>query len=91
MADFANSSIQRVVHIRELKWSHAEKVFARQAFDLALCNELQATIQEAKECAAKIQGPSELWELERERPKTQKAADSFCCNLALECGGSACV
>jgi hypothetical protein len=64
MADFANSSIQRVVHIRELKWSHAEKVLARQAFDLALCNELQATIQEAKECAAKIQGPSELWELE---------------------------
>jgi hypothetical protein len=51
MADFANSSIQRVVHIRELKWSHAEKVLARQAFDLALCNELQATIQEATESA----------------------------------------
>ena len=49
----------------ELKWSHAEKVIARQAFDRALRNELQATIQEAKERAAKIKEPSELWELER--------------------------
>jgi hypothetical protein len=48
----------------ELKWSHAEKVIARQAFDLALRNELQTVIQEAKERAAKINEPAELWELE---------------------------
>ena len=48
----------------DLKWSHAEKVIARQAFDMALRNELQATIQEAKERAAKIEEASELWELE---------------------------
>jgi hypothetical protein len=48
----------------DLKWSHAEKVIARQAFDLALRNELQTTIREAKERAAKISEPAELWELE---------------------------
>jgi hypothetical protein len=48
----------------DFKWSHAEKVIARQAFDLALRNELQATIREAKDRAAKISEPIELWELE---------------------------
>ena len=48
----------------ELKWSHAEKVIARKAFDFALRNELQTTIREAKERAAKISEPAELWELE---------------------------
>ena len=48
----------------DLKWSHAEKVIARQAFDLALRNELQTTIREAKDRAAKISDPAELWELE---------------------------
>ncbi len=49
----------------DLKWSHAEKVIARRAFDLALQKELQATIHEAKRRAAKVEEPSELWELER--------------------------
>ena len=40
----------------DFKWSHAEKVIARQAFDLALRNELKATISEAKDRAAKISG-----------------------------------
>lgn len=48
----------------DLKWSHAEKVVARQAFDLALRNELQTTIKEAQDRAAKISEPAELWELE---------------------------
>ena len=48
----------------DLKWSHAEKVIARQAFDLALRNELQTTIREAKDRAAQIIEPAELWELE---------------------------
>ncbi len=48
----------------DLKWSHAEKVIARRAFDLALDKELQATIHEAKRRTAKIEEPSELWELE---------------------------
>jgi hypothetical protein len=48
----------------DFKWSHAEKVIARQAFDLALRNELQATVREAKNRAARITEPAELWELE---------------------------
>lgn len=48
----------------DFKWSHAEKVVARRAFDQALHNELQATIKEAKVRAAKVSKPDELWELE---------------------------
>ena len=48
----------------DLKWSHAQKVIARQAFDLALHNELQNTMREAKDRAAKINEPAQLWELE---------------------------
>ena len=48
----------------ELKWSHAEKKIARQAFDLALRNELLTTIREARERASKITEPAQLWELE---------------------------
>ena len=40
------------------------EVIARQAFDRALRNELQATIHDARKRAAKIKEPSELWELE---------------------------
>jgi hypothetical protein len=48
----------------DLKWTHSEKAVARRAFDLSLQNELRATIQEAKNRAAKIEEPFELWELE---------------------------
>ena len=48
----------------DFKWSHAEKVIARRAFELALRNELLATIREAKDRAARISEPAELWELE---------------------------
>ena len=48
----------------ELEWSHAEKIVARRAFDLALGNELETLVLEAKERAAKIDQPSELWALE---------------------------
>lgn len=50
--------------MRELKWSPAEKVIARKAFHLALSRELDAVIREAKDRAAKLEEPSELWELE---------------------------
>jgi hypothetical protein len=52
-------------HIRDLKWSAAEKVIARKAFDLALGREFQIIIQEVKGKAARIKQPSELWDLER--------------------------
>jgi hypothetical protein len=51
--------------IRDLKWSPAEKVVARKAFDLALHRELEVVIIEAKKRAEKMQQPSALWALER--------------------------
>jgi hypothetical protein len=47
-----------------LKWSHAEKVVARRAFDKALGEELGALIREAKSRAARIKEPHDLWDLE---------------------------
>jgi hypothetical protein len=49
----------------DLKWSAAEKIIARKAFNLALERELQAVMLEAKSKAANIQEPSDLWDLER--------------------------
>jgi hypothetical protein len=47
----------------ELKWSHAEKAVARRAFDLALGKKLETLVREAKDRAARIEEPSELWDL----------------------------
>jgi Photoprotection regulator fluorescence recovery protein len=64
--EVANSpdSAAQNVPMYELKWSHAEKTVARRAFDLALGKELKALLQEAKGRAARIEEPSELWDLE---------------------------
>ena len=51
--------------MQDLKWSATEKVIARKAFNLALERELQAVVLEAKSMAAKIQEPSDLWDLEQ--------------------------
>lgn len=50
--------------MRNLKWSAAEKAIARKAFDLALRQELEAVVREAKDRAAGIEQPSDLWKLE---------------------------
>jgi hypothetical protein len=59
----------------ELKWSHAEKTVARRAFDLALGKELAALLQEAKGRAARIEEPSELWDLESWLTKRRREID----------------
>lgn len=46
------------------RWSATEKIIAHRAFDLALKRELDAVIHEAKDKAAKIKEPSEVWDLE---------------------------
>jgi hypothetical protein len=51
--------------MRVLNWSPEEKAIARKAFDRALQRELEAVVVEAKNRAAKIQQPADLWELER--------------------------
>ena len=58
--------------MRELRWSPKEKTIARQAFDRALHQELEATIQDAKQRAARIKEPDELWELERHLTQRRK-------------------
>lgn len=64
MANSPDSAAQSAIPMHELKWSHAEKLVARRAFDMALGKELEALIREAKGRAARIEEPPELWALE---------------------------
>ena len=50
--------------MRDLKWSASEKIVVRRAFDQALTAELQDAVGRAKQIAAAVKQPSELWELE---------------------------
>jgi Asp-tRNA(Asn)/Glu-tRNA(Gln) amidotransferase B subunit len=61
--------------MRDLKWSPAEKVIARKAFDRALQAELAEVIREAKNMAGKIEQPAELWELENYLTNRRKEID----------------
>jgi hypothetical protein len=51
--------------VRDLKWSPAEKMAARKAFEQALQLELKETMAETKRMAANIEEASDLWDLER--------------------------
>ena len=59
----------------ELRWSKSERKIARRAFEQALNQELQEVIQKAKQMAAGIKEPSELWELERYLTQRRKEID----------------
>jgi hypothetical protein len=48
----------------DLKWSPAEKILARKAFDRALQLELKEAMADVKNMAAKIEDPSALWDME---------------------------
>ena len=61
--------------MRELKWSSTERAIARRAFDRVLQQELDAAIRSAKEMAARITQPYELWELEHHLTELRKAID----------------
>lgn len=61
--------------MQDLKWSATEKVIARKAFNLALERELQAVVLEAKSMAAKIQEPSDLWDLEQYLTQRRREID----------------
>jgi hypothetical protein len=61
--------------MRDLKWTPAEKAIARKAFDLALSWEVDAVIREAKDRAASIKQPSELWDLEHYLTQRRKDID----------------
>jgi hypothetical protein len=63
-------------YLRDWKWSRAEKTIARRAFDLALNRELEKTIRETKQRAARIGEPSELWDLEHWLGERRRWIDS---------------
>lgn len=50
--------------MRDWKWSHAEKIVARKAFEQALHREGRDLIREAKNRATAVEEVSELWQLE---------------------------
>jgi len=59
----------------ELRWSKSERAIARRAFDHALNQELQEVIQQAKQMAAEVKAPYELWELEHHLTQRRKEID----------------
>jgi hypothetical protein len=61
--------------MREMRWSAKEKAIARRAFDHALHRELEVTIREAKQMAARIKQPDELWELAHHLTRRRKEID----------------
>ena len=61
--------------MRDLNWSNAEKAIARRAFERALGQELQEVIGEAKERAARIEQPADLWDLERYLTRKRQEID----------------
>jgi photoprotection regulator FRP-like protein len=61
--------------MRDMKWSQAEKIIARKAFDQALDREFEVVIREAKQMAGRIEQPSDLWELEGYLTRSRKEID----------------
>jgi hypothetical protein len=59
----------------DVRWSRSERATARKAFDHALNQELQEVIQRAKQMAAAIKQPSELWELEHYLAQRREEVD----------------
>jgi hypothetical protein len=60
----ASAHIPATAPMRDWKWSPAEKIVARRAFDLALNRELETVIREAKDRAERVREASDLWEME---------------------------
>ena len=56
-------------------WSRSEKAVARRVFDAALKRELQQIMQEAKQRAAQIKEPADVWDLERYLTRRRKQID----------------
>ncbi len=61
--------------MRDLTWSYAEKVIAREAFRRALEREFREVITKTKEMAKNIEQPADLWELEGYLTDSRKDVD----------------
>jgi hypothetical protein len=62
-------------HLRDLKWSPAEKAIARKAYESALREELEAVVRETKQMAAKIKEVGDVWDLEHYLAKRREEID----------------
>ena len=58
-----------------VRWTAAEKKVARKAFDRALTCNLEEIIGEAKRRMAKVNEPSDLWELEAYLTESRKTVN----------------
>jgi hypothetical protein len=61
--------------MNDLRWSHAEKVVAREAFRRALQREFEEVIRKTRETAAQIEQPADLWDLEGYLTQARKEID----------------
>jgi hypothetical protein len=59
----------------EPTWSRSEKIIARTVFDAALKREVLEVMQETKQRANQINGPADLWALERYLTEHRKDID----------------
>ena len=59
----------------EASWSRSERAIARKVFDAALERELQEVMQEAKQMANRMEGPADVWDLERYLTQRRKDID----------------
>jgi hypothetical protein len=62
-------------HLRDMKWTPAEKAIARKAYESALQQELAAVIRETKEIAANIKQVSDVWDLEHHLTQLRQEID----------------
>jgi hypothetical protein len=70
------TSMEPIEHFGDnVRWTAAEKKVARKAFDRALKCNLKEIIEEAKRRMAKVNEPSDLWELEAYLTETRKTVD----------------
>jgi Photoprotection regulator fluorescence recovery protein len=70
-----DSDVSGYDSMRNLRWSPAEKAFARKAFDLALHREFAAIIAEARKMMAGVEQVSALWDLEQYLTERRKEID----------------
>lgn len=75
MSNSADRPVRYANAMERLNWSHTEKLRARKAFEAALANELEDTVQQAKKRVQKITKASELWDLESGLGKRRRAID----------------
>jgi hypothetical protein len=62
-------------HLRDLKWSPAEKAIARKVYESALKEELEAVVRETKQMAAKIKQVGDVWDLEHHLTERRQEID----------------